>query len=171
MMTRFHAILAGSVALAALTTSCMDERDVPEVDITTIRCSIPQIDVEEDFATGILDTLSMTRASFSGANFLWDEGDRIGIVPTSGAQIYFSVNEGAGTSTAKFDGGDWAMKSTGTFYAYYPLYPDIFLSKDHVSVSYAGQTQNGNNNHIKSCNKSGFSGCCILNADLLADAG
>lgn len=148
MKTRFYAILAGAFALAAMMISCSVEQEEPEVDITTIRCSIPQIDVEEDFATGILDTLFATRASFSGANFLWDEGDKIGIVPTSGAQIYFSVNDGAGTSTARFDGGDWAMKSTGTFYAYYPLYPDIFLSKDHVSVSYTGQTQNGNNNNL-----------------------
>ena len=147
-MKHFHLILVVGVALSTLMFSCTVEQEVPEVDITTISCIIPQIDVEEDFATGLLDTLSTTRASFNGTSFLWDEGDKIGIVPTSGAQIYFSVNDGAGTSTARFDGGDWAMKSTGTFYAYYPLYPDIFLSKDHVSVSYTGQTQNGNNNNL-----------------------
>ena len=107
---------------------CQAEREIPEVDITAVRCSIAQIDVEEDFATGGLDTLSATRGSFSGNYFLWAEGDKIGIVPNSGSQIYFTVNNGAGTSTASFDGGDWAMKSTGTFYAYFPLYPDIFLS-------------------------------------------
>ena len=141
-------ILAGTLTLAALMFSCQTEREIPEEDITTVRCSIAQIDVEEDFATGSLDTLSSTKGSFSGNYFLWAEGDRIGIVPNSGAQIYFAVNNGAGTSTASFDGGDWAMKSTGTFYAYYPLYPDIFLSKDHVPVSYTGQVQSGNNNSL-----------------------
>ena len=108
---------AGAIALAAMLIGCQTEREFPEVDITAVRCSIAQIDVEEDFATGRLDTLSTTKGSFSGNYFLWAEGDKIGIVPNSGAQIYFSVNDGAGTSTARFDGGDWAMKSTGTFYA------------------------------------------------------
>ena len=128
--------------------SCTTEFESPEVDITSVRCSISQIDVEEDFATGFLDTLFSTKATFSGSNFLWSEGDKIGIIPTKGSQIYFAVDNGAGTSTASFNGGDWAMKSTGTFYAYYPLYPDIFLSKDHVPVSYTGQTQSGNNNNL-----------------------
>ena len=148
-MKNTYGILAGVIALAALMVSCMAEQDTtPEVDITTVRCTIPQIDVEEDFATGILDTLTVTKATFSNGNFLWSAGDKIGIVPNTGAQIYFEVSDGAGTSTASFNGGDWAMKSTGTFYAYYPLYPDIFLSKDHVSVSYTGQTQSGNNNNL-----------------------
>lgn len=148
MMKKNYNLLAGGVVLAALLTSCTQELENPEVDITSVRCRISQIDVEEDFATGILDTLTATKASFSGTNFIWSLGDRIGIVPNTGSQIYFAVNDGAGTSTAAFDGGDWAMKSTGTFYAYYPLYPDIFLSKDHVTVSYSGQTQNGNNNNL-----------------------
>ena len=147
-----HLFLVGGMALAAMVTSCTSEQETPEVDITAVRCNISRIDVEEDFATGTLDTLSATRGTFSGVNFLWSEGDKIGIVPTKGAQIYFSVNDGAGTSSALFEGGDWAMKSTGTFYAYYPLYPDIFLSKDHVSVSYTGQVQSGNNNNLHTGN-------------------
>ena len=106
--------------------SCAHEDNAPEmgnaeVDITSVRCSISQIGAEEDFATGTVNPLSATKATFSGSNFLWSAGDKIGIVPNTGAQIYFAVNNGAGTSTASFDGGDWAMKSTGIFYAYYPL--------------------------------------------------
>lgn len=148
MRTHNLLYLAGGIVLAVMILSCQTEQDIPEVDISTVLCSIPQINVEEDFATGRLDTLSSTRGSFSGNNFLWSEGDRIGIVPNSGAQIYFAVDNGAGSSTASFEGGDWAMKSTGTFYAYYPLYPDIFLSKDHVPVSYTGQVQIGNDNSL-----------------------
>ncbi len=147
-MKNLYHLLAGGIVLSVLVLGCTQEMVNSEVDITSVRCSISQIDVEEDFATGILDTLTATKASFSGANFIWSIGDRIGIIPNTGSQIYFAVNDGAGTSTAAFDGGDWAMKSTGTFYAYYPLYPDIFLTKDHVSVSYTGQTQNGNNNNL-----------------------
>lgn len=148
MRTHNLLYLAGGIVLAVMILSCQTEQDIPEVDISTVLCSIPQINVEEDFETGRLDTLSSTRGSFSGNNFLWSEGDRIGIVPNSGAQIYFAVDNGAGSSTASFEGGDWAMKSTGTFYAYYPLYPDIFLSKDHVPVSYTGQVQIGNDNSL-----------------------
>lgn len=151
-MKSINGFLVGVISLLALMVSCIAEPEVQEVDITTVHCSIPQIDVEEDFATGILDTLADTKATFSGTYFLWSTGDKIGIVPNTGAQIYFEVDDGAGTSTASFDGGDWAMKSTGTFYAYYPLYPDIFLSKDHVPVSYTGQAQNGNNNNLHTGN-------------------
>ena len=152
-MKKISGILVAAVSLAAFMVSCVSELErTPEVDITTVRCTIPQIDVEEDFVTGIIDTVTVSKATFSGANFLWSAGDKIGIVPNTGAQIYFEVNDGAGTSTASFDGGAWAMKSTGTFYAYYPLYPDIFLSKDHVSVSYTGQMQNGNNNNLHTGN-------------------
>ena len=148
IMKCINSIKAIGVALVVMTGCSIKEIETPEVDITTVRCSISQIEVEEDFATGALDTLTATKATFEGTSFLWSLGDKIGIVPTSGAQIYFSVEDGAGTDSASFDGGDWAMKSTGTFYAYYPLYPDIFLTKDHVSVSYTGQTQNGNNNNL-----------------------
>ena len=147
-MRHYLSLLAGGIVLAAVFVGCTAEVENPEVDITSIRCSIAQIDVEEDFATGILDTLSVTKATITGSSFLWSAGDRIGILPNTGSQIYFAVTNGAGTSSASFDGGDWAMKSTGTFYAYYPLYPDIFLTKDHVPVSYIGQTQSGNNNTL-----------------------
>lgn len=148
IMRHYLSFLAEGMLLAALFVGCTAEVENPEVDITSIRCSISQIDVEEDFATGILDTLSVTKATIDGSSFLWSAGDRIGIIPNSGSQIYFAVSNGAGTSSASFDGGDWAMKSTGTFYAYYPLYPDIFLTKNHVPVSYTGQTQSGNNNTL-----------------------
>ena len=148
MMKSIYRLLAGGIVLAAILSGCAQEVENLEVDITSVRCNISQIDVEEDFAIGILDTLTATKASFSGTSFIWSLGDKIGIIPNTGSQRYFAVNDGAGTSTAAFDGGDWAMKSTGTFYAYYPLYPDIFLSKDHVSVSYTGQTQSGNNNNL-----------------------
>lgn len=147
MMRHSFLLLAGSVLLAAIMVSCQTESEFSDVDITSVRCSIDQIDVEEDFASGILDSLPATKVTINSTSFLWSTGDRIGIVPNKGAQIYFAVKEG-GSTTASFDGGDWAMKSSGTFYAYYPLYPDIFLSKDHVSVSYSGQIQTGNNNNL-----------------------
>lgn len=140
-------LMAVCVALAVTMISCQTEQELFEADITTVRCTIDEAD-EEDYATGIVYTQPATKVAFNGTKFSWSLGDKIGILPTEGAQIYFTVKEGAGTNTAKFDGGDWAMKSTGTFYGYYPLYPDIFLTKDQVPVSYIGQTQQGNNNNL-----------------------
>ena len=122
-------LMAGCVTLAAMLVSCQSEPEFSEMGVTTVRCTIDEVD-EEDYATGIVDAQPATKVAFNGTKFSWSLGDKIGILPTEGAQIYFTVKEGAGTNTAKFDGGDWAMKSTGTFYGYYPLYPDIFLTKE-----------------------------------------
>ena len=47
----------------------------------------------------------------SGAVFSWAEKDTVGIFPNDGAQVYFPMEEGAGTKTANFTGGGWALKN------------------------------------------------------------
>lgn len=79
-------------------------------------------------------------------NSEWSVGDRIGIVPTEGSQLYFEVEQGD-VPTATFDGGSWSLKTGHTFWAYYPLYPDMFMTKEKVAVSFGNQVQTGNNNN------------------------
>ena len=79
--------LAGGMVLAAILAGCAREQENPEVAITSVRCSISQIDIEEDFATGVVRTTTATKASFSGTSFIWSLGDKIGIVPNTGSQI------------------------------------------------------------------------------------
>ena len=91
----------------------------------------------------------MTRSSVSitenGASFMWNEDDVIGIFPDKGDQVSFAMDEGAGTQTATFSGGGWALKSSAKYAAYYPhVYENRDLTK--IPVSYLGQTQNGNAN-------------------------
>lgn len=50
----------------------------------------------------------------------WSSSDAIGIYPTNGEQIKFKIKTGAETSTAVFDAGDWGLKSTSKYAAYYP---------------------------------------------------
>lgn len=91
------------------------------------------------------ETRSSVTIGESGASFTWDEDDVIGIFPDKGDQVSFAMDEGAGTQTATFSGGGWALKSSSTYAAYYP---HVYENRDMtaIPVSYIGQTQNGNGN-------------------------
>ena len=80
-----------------------------------------------------------------GASFTWDADDVIGIFPDKGDQVSFAMENGAGTQTATFSGGGWALKSSAKYAAYYP---HAYENRDMtaIPVSYLGQTQNGNSN-------------------------
>lgn len=80
----------------------------------------------------------------SGAVFSWAEKDTVGIFPNDGAQVYFPMEEGAGTKTANFTGGGWALKNGFTYAAYYPFIGNYYLDKEKLPVVYTGQQQNGN---------------------------
>ena len=91
------------------------------------------------------ETRSSVTISENGASFTWDEDDVIGIFPNTGDQVSFAMDNGAGTQTATFSGGGWALKSSATYAAYYPhVYENRDMTK--IPVSYLGQNQNGNNN-------------------------
>ncbi len=91
------------------------------------------------------ETRSSVSISESGASFLWDEDDVVGIFPNKGDQVSFAMDGGSGTQTATFSGGGWALKSSATYAAYYPhVYENRDMTK--IPVSYVGQTQNGNAN-------------------------
>ncbi len=91
------------------------------------------------------DTRSSVTIGESGASFAWDEDDVIGIFPDKGDQVSFAMEQGAGTQTATFSGGGWALKSSAKYAAYYP---HVYENRDMtaIPVSYLGQTQNGNGN-------------------------
>ena len=82
------------------------------------------------------------------ARFAWTPGDRVGILPDQGAQVWFEIptpEEGEEpTNVATFDGGAWALKPTSKYAAYYPFVKDFDLDRTKVPVSYTGQAQTGN---------------------------
>ena len=91
------------------------------------------------------ETRSSVTIGESGASFAWDEDDVIGIFPDKGDQVSFAMDQGAGTQTATFSGGGWALKSSAKYAAYYP---HVYENRDMtaIPVSYVGQIQNGNAN-------------------------
>lgn len=94
---------------------------------------------------------SMTRTAYNiseetGFQTVWAEGDVLGIYPIGGDQVSFPLSDGVGTTTAKFDGGSWALRGTYEYAAYYPFSTDFYtIDQTAIPVSYLGQVQTGNN--------------------------
>lgn len=95
-----------------------------------------------------------SRTSFkitsSGAEFSWAENDTVGIFPDTGAQAYFPMSSGAGTKTASFTGGGWALKPSALYAAYFPFIGNFYLDKEAISLDYTGQKQkeDGKTDHL-----------------------
>ena len=84
----------------------------------------------------------LTRTSLiDGSRFIWSESDTVGIYPNTGGQVYFAMEEGAGASSATFDGGGWDFKPEAVYYSYYPFIGDIYLDRNRIPVSYTNQNQ------------------------------
>ena len=75
--------------------------------------------------------------------FVWEATDTVGIYPDKGSQVYFNIEDGVGTSSVSFTGGGWALKQNSTYTSYYPFVGDIYLKRDKIPVSFAGQKQIG----------------------------
>ena len=87
-----------------------------------------------------------TKTVLDGNSFTWGASDTVGIYPNTGSQIYFTMQNGAGTSSAVFDGGGWEFRTSAVYYSYYPFYGDFYLSKTHIPAVLTGQHQNGKSN-------------------------
>lgn len=79
----------------------------------------------------------------STVSFQWEVTDTVGIYPDLGSQVYFTMENGAGTSSADFNGGAWALKQNNTYVSYYPFVGDFYLDRDKIPVSFLGQKQVG----------------------------
>lgn len=73
--------------------------------------------------------------------FTFGSDDYIGIFPSSGDQLRFSLS-GSGGKTFTFDGGGWGLKMSYTYAAYMPFNKENY-DKDNktISIDYIGQTQ------------------------------
>lgn len=140
-ISRISAALAVCSALF-IASSCVNEvqEEGPRPEfITGINVTGEDVDISA-FDTKVTYDASM--------RFNWSqEGDVIGIFPMGGYQQTFPLsNIKAGSATALFDGGDWALRADHEYAAYYPFNRDNFLIDDMaIPVSYIGQKQVGNN--------------------------
>lgn len=137
-ITKATALLSVLAVIACSEDSFVENMPINDGDVKEI--CITGKDFELDGATRSSVTISE-----KGASFTWDEDDVIGIFPNTGDQVSFAMDHGAGTQTATFSGGGWALKSSATYAAYYP---HVYENRDltNIPVSYLGQTQNDNNN-------------------------
>ena len=80
-------------------------------------------------------------------NFRWSVGDVLGIFPDKGDQVSFTIDENqAGSLTATFDGGAWALKVSHTYHVYFP---HVYENRDMTAIpmDYTGQKQIGKNTY------------------------
>jgi hypothetical protein len=76
-------------------------------------------------------------------SFQWEVTDTVGIFPDTGSQIYFTMEDGVGSSSAVFTGGGWALKNNSTYVSYYPFVADFYLKSNKIPLSFTGQKQVG----------------------------
>jgi len=128
-----------SVLTAALvvSASCLKEpgMDAPVVEYDRVVLSVDPFSFEGDVATKLTPSISA-----AGVDYLWAQGDTVGIYPDAGSQLVFPVVD-YGAKTTSFDGGAWRLSSDHIYYAYVPFVPDIRLDKGAVPVSFRGQHQ------------------------------
>lgn len=128
------------LALAACTTETLLPSEMTEEtqEYTSVRMSLPP---------AVFDDCPETKNEAllgSSISYVWSATDTVGIFPGAGSQIYFSMATGAGQTSAKFDGGGWALKKGSDYYSYFPFVPDFYIDKRAIPVTFVGQNQTGN---------------------------
>ena len=130
-------------AFALLVFSCTVEtpqdpfdESVPS-EVVFVTPSIPVVD-ENGPSTRVSVSPTAT-----GYRFPWASTDTVGIFPSAGSQVYFSMADGAGTTYAEFDGGGWSLRQSSVYYSYYPFVGDMYLDSGRIPVDFTGQRQLG----------------------------
>lgn len=128
------------MAILSLLASCVEQQFEP-MAIKEVKATICDFDYEPE---------NESRTSYSlgesGYEAKWADGDVLGIYPVGGDQVAFPISDGTGASEAVFDGGAWALRSSYAYAAYYPFSEGNYtIPEDQIPVTYAGQTQVGNN--------------------------
>lgn len=114
-------------------SSCTEDEQLGNIDeVQKIVMSVEDFKFEDQSRT----TLTPTD---NGATFKWSANDTVGIFPETGSQIAFPMVSGAGTNTATFTGGGWALKTSTPYMAYYPMVGKFYLDKKNIPVNYTGQ--------------------------------
>ena len=136
-MKRMNFLPMGAAALLLAFVACTDEvAELPVGELKQIVMTASDFETENGSRTNF-------QITSSGAEFSWAANDTVGIFPNEGAQAYFPMTSGAGTKSANFTGGGWALKDASTYAAYYPFIGNFYLDKNAIPVDYTGQVQTG----------------------------
>ena len=137
-MKRTNLLLAGTVMCLSTFMACTNESEEMQSD------ELREIVATADHFVPEADSRAFSFVNNS-VEFAWADGDTIGIFPNTGAQAYFPIlSSSAGTNTASFTGGGWALKSSSTYAAYYPFIGNFYMNQKEIPVNYEGQKQTGN---------------------------
>ena len=128
------------MVVLSLLASCVDQQ-FESILLKEVKATICDFEYESE---------NTSRTSYSlgesGYEAKWTDGDVLGIYPVGGDQVAFPISDGSGASEAVFDGGAWALRSSYAYAAYYPFSAGNYtIPEDQIPVTYAGQTQIGNN--------------------------
>lgn len=123
------------MAVILFAGSCSKQETSQTADNISVRFVAQQITDSE-----------LTKSAYIDGQFQWSANDTVGIYPDSGSQIYYSMSDGAGTSSAVFDGGGWGFRSGAVYYSYYPFIANFYLDRHGIPVSLTGQVQDGASN-------------------------
>ena len=142
MKTLKHLLL---LCFLVVLTACSEDAfvtqsEVPSADGTTIdliSMTVPDVQMED------ASTRSLLYEDGEELKFSWEENDAIGVVPLSGFPIKFPINaDNAGKNTALFDGGDWALKTSTKYAAFFPFKKGTAENDiRNIPIDYTGQTQ------------------------------
>lgn len=154
-MKKFFLFCSCSILLVlACLVSCTDEiyessqpyEEEPSDYVKKVQASMSDFTfVDDNFGTR-----TAIEGDATNKSFVWSENDTIGIFPNMGFQVAFPMANGAGTTSAVFDGGGWGLKASASYSAYCPLIGQFYLDKTKIPLNMTGQvqTQNGNGDHI-----------------------
>lgn len=144
MRRNLFLILAASISLL----SCSKDFSNPSLERIGYYDSVVMSVQKTVLDSDIPITKNIAVITDKGVNYIWAETDTVGIFPSAGSQLFFSMSEGAGKTDASFDGGGWALKSESNYYSYFPFVPDFNIDKGSIPFDYRGQKQDGNGSNI-----------------------
>ena len=122
--------------LAALVSCGQKENgtSLPRDEVQTVRFMLTQYEGDA------VD--SKTSYDLDNMQFLWAEGDIVGIISSEGNQLKFPIKpDFYGQSYADFDGRGFALISGESYSSYYPFVADYDLNPTALPISYEGQFQ------------------------------
>ena len=116
------------LCILAVLAACSEDAFVPQSEeipalgsgsVDFISMTVPDIEIDN------AATRSKLIDDGTELKFVWQENDAIGVVPLNGRPLSFPIHaENAQKNTAVFDGGDWALKTSTKYAAFFPIKKD-----------------------------------------------
>lgn len=155
-------------ALLAVLTACSETQDIsgttPQEPTTRFVNGVVMEVADIPFAEGSSNLRSAMSEAASGLTFTWSDGDKTGVYSSTDGFALFNLTAGAGTSSAKFDGGGFTLTDGATYYSFFP-YAAAATDKTAVPVDFSGQTLTQDNDMTSPMTRD------YLYASAVADAG